>query len=52
MSRMAQPDQGFGMQLTGTFAADPEVPADLPIEAAALPIQSVAGHNDALQPFR
>jgi hypothetical protein len=38
MSWMAQPDQGFGVQLAGTFTADPELPANLSIEAAVLPI--------------
>jgi hypothetical protein len=35
---MAQPDQRFCVQLTGTFATDAERLADLSIEASALPV--------------
>ena len=51
VSWMTQPDQRFGVQLTGTFATDPEMLADLAVEATTLPIQPVAGNNDLLQPF-
>ena len=48
---MTQPDQRFGVQLTGTFATDPEMLADLAVQTTILTIQSVAGNNDVLQPF-
>jgi hypothetical protein len=48
VSWMTQPDQRFGMQLTGTFAADPEVLADLAVQTTILAIQSIADNDDLL----
>jgi hypothetical protein len=38
MSWMAQPDQGFAVQLADAFTTDPKLLADLSVEATPLPI--------------
>ena len=49
MGRMAQPDQRFPVQLPGSFAAEPQLPADLAIQTLPSPVKPVATDDDRLQ---
>ena len=43
---MAQPDQGFGVQLADSFAAESQGNSDLAIDDRGIPVQAIACYDD------
>ena len=51
MSRMTQPNQGFGMQLPCTLPTETQRGADATIGAGLAAVETITGGDDLLQPL-
>ena len=48
MSRMTQPNQGFGMQLPGPLPTETQPGSDPTIDPGLMPVETITGGDDLL----